>query len=598
MPYMTSRDKEVAREIHRIFRSAWWQDIPTLIVWVCTRPPALLIYNVFIPFQVAYALQAIITRNFAAVTPHAWTILGLALAYCILWGIGGIAIVKNAKKGMIYMQRLVFANYLEKDYAFFNNNYVGALGVQASRLREALDDYDQIIYNGVSKQLILVTASVTIIAMHSILLAVVTLVCMVLVLSFTMGVTRWRIKYRRLLSEASSETAGVLGDALGHGTTVKSFAAEEYEKQRLNHSLYKLANYQYIAWMTSIPADVGRMLLAAVATFLLIILTSRLYASNSISIAIVVLVQLYVVRLVMSTQDIADLIKAYETTMSVAHQAVKTMMIEPTVQDPAKPRRLSKAAPTTVQFNNVSYRYPDASEKVFAIKNFSLNIQKGEKVGFVGYSGSGKTTLTKLLFRFMDVTGGYISIDGIDTRELAQRDLRNLLSYVPQEPLLFHRSVSENIAYGKPTASNKAIVAAGKTAYVSNFINELPQGYDTIVGEKGIKLSGGQRQRVAIARALLKDAPILILDEATSSLDSRSEQYIQKAVWKLMRDRTALVIAHRLSTIQKLDRIVVMHKGKIVQIGTHQQLLKDKNGIYAQLWAHQSGGYIGVKPEV
>lgn len=194
----------------------------------------------------------------------------------------------------------------------------------------------------------------------------------------------------------------------------------------------------------------------------------------------------------------------------------------------------------------------------------------------------------------MDVTDGSIHVAGVDIRDLAQHDLRGRIAYVPQEPLLFHRSIGENIAYGKPGAPVKAVEAAGKAAYVNEFVKEMRGGYDTIVGEKGIKLSGGQRQRVAIARALLKDAPILILDEATSALDSRSEQYVQKALWKLMKGRTAIVIAHRLSTIQRMDRIVVMDKGKIVDIGTHEELLA-RGGIYAKLWTHQSGGYIGTR---
>ena len=175
---------------------------------------------------------------------------------------------------------------------------------------------------------------------------------------------------------------------------------------------------------------------------------------------------------------------------------------------------------------------------------------------------------------------------------MRQEDLRAVISYVPQEPLLFHRTLSENIAYGQPTDNQQAIVQAAKSAHADEFIRKLPKGYNTLVGERGVKLSGGQKQRVAIARAMIKDAPILVLDEATSALDSESELLIQDALWKLMKDKTAIVIAHRLSTIQKMDRIVVLDKGKIVEEGSHKELLKNKNGHYARLWAHQSGGFL------
>jgi ATP-binding cassette subfamily B protein len=519
-------------------------------------------------------------------------VLLLGIAYCVLWGIGGVVICRNGRAGTEYIQREVFVNYLEKDYEFFNNSYLGALGSQATRLRDAFNEYCTIVMNGVTKQVVVVLTSIAIIAWQSLALAVVTLISLVVIMSFTIASSKWRLKYRRLLSEASSETAGIIGDALGHGTTVKSFAAEDYEKRHLAAPLKNLAKMQFWSWMSSIPADIGRGLLATVATVVLLIMTARLYEHHSISIALVVLVQLYVIKLVMATQDIADLIKSYEAVMSSAHQAVKTMLLKPTLLDKPQTKTIPRNAKFDISMDDVTYRYDDAPKNIFAIKDFNLNVAQGEKVGLVGYSGSGKTTLTKLLLRFMDITEGSIKVGGIDIRDLAQKELRTKIAYVPQEPLLFHRSIAENISYGKPTADTRAIKAVGKTAYVDEFVGELSNGYDTLVGEKGVKLSGGQRQRVAVARALLKDAPILVLDEATSALDSRSEQYIQKALWELMKGRTAIVIAHRLSTIQRMDRIVVMDKGRIVEIGTHAELLKNPKGIYAKLWAHQSGGYI------
>ncbi|MEO6761791.1 MAG: ABC transporter ATP-binding protein [Candidatus Saccharimonadales bacterium] len=586
------RDREAARYTHRLFWRATFVDGVDFIIWALTRPLALLIYNVLIPFEVAYGLQSIITRHFNEVNHFGIMILLLGIAYCVLWTIGGVVICRNGRIGSEFIQREVFVNYLEKDYEFFNNTFLGALGSQATRLREAYNSYCTILMNGITKQIVVVVTSIAIIAYQSPVLALVTLVSMTAIMSFTIASSKWRLKYRRLLSEASSETAGIIGDALGNGVTVKSFAAEGYEIKHLDSSLKTLTKMQYWSWMSSIPADVGRMLLAAVATLVLLLMTAKLYQHHSISIALVVLVQLYVIKLVMATQDIADLIKQYEAVMSSAHQAVKTMLLKPTLIDRATTRKFPKRARFNIALDNISYRYEDAPKTVFAVKDFSLNIVQGEKVGLVGYSGSGKTTLTKLLLRFSDVVDGSIKIDGIDIRDMAQKDLRAHIAYVPQEPLLFHRSIAENIAYGKPDSSSQAIREAGEAAYIREFVDELSKGYDTFVGEKGVKLSGGQRQRVAIARALLKDAPILVLDEATSALDSRSEQFIQKALWKLMEGRTAIVIAHRLSTIQHMDRIIVMDKGRIMEVGAHKELLERDNGIYAKLWEHQSGGYI------
>lgn len=593
MPVFTERDKEASREIHRLFRSAWLQDKPDFIIWVLTRPTALLVYNVLIPFQIAYGLQAVITRNFDQVGGYAFNILILASVYSLLWGFGGVAVIKNAKVGIQYIQRKVFSNYLEKDYEYLNSVFLGSLSNQAVRLREALDEYNQILFNGFTKHIVVTLTSIVIIGYHSIWLAIITLLSMAIILGFTIRITRWRIKYRRLLSDSSSRLAGVIADTIGHSTTVKSFASERLEESRMRLTLKELATAQYNSWMTSIPADLGRMILASVSTVLLLIITAKLYQNGAISIAIVILVQLYVIKLIAATQEIADLIKSYEAVMSAAHQAVKTMLIKPMVKDKPKTKKLKPLDNIKIEFNQVSFRYSDMKRHQSAVNNFSLVIEPGERVGLVGYSGSGKTTLTKLLLRFMDVSRGSITLNNIDIRDLRQAILRRQIAYVPQDPTLFHRSVFENVSYGDPSAKKSEILRAVKAANVSEFVEALPRGLETLVGERGIKLSGGQRQRVAIARAILKDAPVLILDEATSSLDSKSEQLIQQALWKLIKGKTALVIAHRLSTIQKMDKIVVMHRGRVAQAGTHQNLLKDKRGIYARLWLHQSGGYIG-----
>ncbi|MEE0612261.1 MAG: ATP-binding cassette domain-containing protein, partial [Collinsella stercoris] len=247
-----------------------------------------------------------------------------------------------------------------------------------------------------------------------------------------------------------------------------------------------------------------------------------------------------------------------------------------------------------IDFEHLGFAYADAAEGDRVFTDLNLHIPAGQRVGLVGRSGSGKTTLTKLLLRLSDVQDGHVFVDGQDISACTQQSLRRQIAYVPQEALLFHRSIRENIAYGRPAASEEEILRAAGLANAREFIDRLPAGLDTLVGERGVKLSGGQRQRIAIARAILTDAPILVLDEATSALDSESEALVQEALENLMRGRTSIVVAHRLSTVAALDRIVVLADGEIVEDGTHAELTA-AGGEYAALWDRQTGAFLDGK---
>jgi ATP-binding cassette subfamily B protein len=322
---------------------------------------------------------------------------------------------------------------------------------------------------------------------------------------------------------------------------------------------------------------------------LLLALCAYLISHNMLSIAAVVFIVTYLSRFTNSAFSINGIIRSLEQGFLDAAKVTELLSIPQEVTDKKEAVALEVNG-GEVTFNNVTFSYADAkNEHVF--DDLNLKIPAGQRIGLVGKSGGGKTTLTSLLLRYMDINNGAINIDGQNIADVTQDSLRNSIAYVPQDPFLFHRTLRENIAYGQLDATDQQIIDAAEKAHAMEFINKLPNGINTVVGERGIKLSGGQRQRIAIARAFLKDSPILVLDEATSALDSESEHLIQQSLQELMSGRTSIVVAHRLSTIAKLDRIVVLNDGQIIEDGSHEELLNN-DSLYATLWKRQSGGFI------
>jgi ATP-binding cassette subfamily B protein len=396
--------------------------------------------------------------------------------------------------------------------------------------------------------------------------------------------------FRHLRVKRSKAVTGHFADTIVNIQAVKTFAREKDEMKAHRKLGEKLKESRTHDWV--LFSKQGSYRIAAVFIFQLvfIMVMVSLVRHDPTQLGTGIFAFAYTITLTNRLFEVTAILRAIDEAMVLAEPIALAMQEKAEVEDIPDASELH-ANNGGVVFDKISFHYDDSTGEQNVFTGLDLSIKPGEKIGLVGPSGGGKSTITRLLLRFEDVQEGSVMIDGQDIAQVTQTSLRRAIAYVPQESLLFHRSIAENIAYGNLDASEAAVIKAAKAAYAHDFIMELPDRYETIVGERGVKLSGGQRQRIAIARAMLKDAPILLLDEATSALDSESEKVIQEALHELMEHRTAIVIAHRLSTIQEMDRIVVLDKGKIVEDGSHTQLLK-KKGLYARLWARQSGGFI------
>ena len=401
--------------------------------------------------------------------------------------------------------------------------------------------------------------------------------------------TRWVGPQNRLANQAENKLGGALADSLSSHESVRSFGAENREIKRFK----KVSEYWMLAarwsWIRGNIMGLGQALILNALKLAILLSTAYLWSVGTFTPGEAVFVFTgynlmsgylrnigsTVQEMFRAANDMEDAIIFHKTPLQIT-DSVR-----------AKPLKVTQGE---IELKNITFQYEGDHKPIF--KDFSLTIPAGKSVALVGHSGSGKSTLIKLIQRFHDIDEGQIFIDGTDISTATQQSLRSQIALVPQDTALFHRSLAENIAYAQPKASQAAIIKAAKQAHAHEFITRLPQGYETLVGERGVKLSGGERQRVAIARAILADCSILVLDEATSSLDSTSEGYIQDALKALMKKRTSLVVAHRLSTIKEADEILVFAQGQIIERGTHQSLLQNPDGHYTQFFNKQAGGFI------
>lgn len=580
---------EISRSTVRIFWQATWAH-RGLTLLAAMQPIGMVIVSTVVPFFASHALGASIKHNGSFWQYLGWLAVSVTVALA-LNRIGFLALMRLLANVMHELHLKVFSCLLDRGLRFHNNTVGGKLVSDATDYPGAYNQLLNAVFTSGGPLALMLIVGLTIIFSQSVVLGLYLLIVVTITITWAYAESRTRRDLRTVRLKATKDVVSHLSDSIVNAVTVKTFAAEKRELHKSNGLSRTLRDLRIHDWQRAGSSGNTRMGFLLLALIGLLMIVYMVAGSNSTLLGTGIFAFSYTTTLIMRLFDINNLTRQVEEAFLQSSPMTQILLEDMEIRDKAKAITLD-VMKGAIDFKDVSFAYTDSSSGQNVFSKLNLHIKPGEHIGLVGPSGGGKTTLTRLLLRFDDVQDGSILVDGQDIRDVTQASLRDAIGYVPQEPLLFHRSIRENIAYGRIMASNQAVTRAAKLAFAHDFIEKLANKYDTIVGERGVKLSGGQRQRVAIARAVLKNAPILVLDEATSALDSESELLIQDAMFKLMEGKTAVVIAHRLSTIQRLDRIIVMDEGKVVEEGTHQELLRKKQGLYARLWKHQSGGFL------
>ncbi len=517
--------------------------------------------------------------------------------FFVIFGLKGLSWLLRRLRGFLntYFESRVMADlsqtsfdYLVRhSYRFFLDNFAGSLVRKLNRLSRAFEDiFDQLEF-ALLPIIFTVAGILFVLFRRDSLLGIILTLGIVVFFVFNIAAALWKQKYEIVRTEKDSEATGVLADAIANSAPIKLFTGYKHEASLYRRVTEELRRARLFAWNLGEGIDTVQAFIMFLIEVAMIYAAIILWGRGVLTVGDFVLIQLYLSNLFDRIFDFGRMLRRLFESFADAAEMVEILNTPHEVQD-IKTARALKVNKGEIEFRDVDFSF-HKTRKV--LDGFNLRISAGEKAAFVGSSGAGKSTLTLLLCRFYGLDSGKILIDGQNIAEVKQESLWDAIALVPQEPILFHRTLRENILYGKRDASEKEIIEAAKKANSHEFISSLPYGYETYVGERGVKLSGGERQRIAIARAILKNAPILVLDEATSSLDSESEALIQGALQELMRGRTVIAIAHRLSTIRQMDRIIVLEEGGIAAMGTHEELLR-RRGTYRKLWEIQAGKFL------
>ncbi|MEU3731581.1 ABC transporter ATP-binding protein [Streptomyces sp. NPDC033538] len=509
-----------------------------------------------------------------------------------VWRIAQHCLNRVEALGMEHLYVSGMDELLAKDVAFFHGNFAGSLTKRVLSFGKRFEDFvDTVTYRIVGSLVPLLFGAVVLWHYEPMLVAGLLLMIVLTVVSAAPLIRR-RQALVNDREAAIARVSGHVADSLMNMETIRAFAAERREADEHRRRVAESRRLALRSW------DYGNLrvdtLIApmSVLTNVLGLLVAIAFGGSGQGVEEIVVAFTYYSNATQIMFEFNQIYRRLESSVTEAAQFTELLLDPPTVLDATEPEPVAPRD-TGIRFEGVTFAHAGA-KPIF--EGLDLDVPGGARIGLVGRSGGGKTTLTRLLLRMADIDAGRVLIGGQDISRLRQADLRSLIAYVPQEPAMFHRSLRDNIAFARPGATDEEIHAAAEAAHVTEFAEQLPEGFATLVGERGVKLSGGQRQRVALARAVLRDAPILLLDEATSALDSESEILVQDALWRLMDGRTALVVAHRLSTVAGMDRLVVLDRGNVVEQGTHEELL-EAGRVYAKLWQHQSGGFLDESAE-
>jgi len=575
------------------FAARHWRRQPGRVALIAGLFFSETIADILTPFFAGRLVEAVASG--AASNVVAWNAALTAFFVIIALGAGSVLVRLIAFRQIIALTLRMMSDIAQDAFHrvqrfssdWHANSFAGSTVRKITRGMWALDSLNDVILMALMPSLVMLVGTTVMLGLFWPVMGLVVGVGSVVYIAVTVSLsTLWVAPAASLANAWDTRMGGALADAISCNVVVKGFGAEDREEERLGHVVDKWRRRTSRTWNRGTLNGTIQQAMLWVLRCSIIGAGLLLWASGAANAGDVTFVITTFLVLQGYLRDIGQHVRNLQRAVNDMEELVALGDQPLGIEDKAgaRPISISKGG---IVFEHVDFHYGAHLKPLY--RDLSVTITPGEKVGLVGHSGSGKTTFVKLIQRLHDVSGGRIAIDGVDIREVQQASLRRQIAIVQQEPVLFHRSLAENIAYGRPGATRAEIVAAARLANAHDFIERLPKGYETLVGERGIKLSGGERQRVAIARAFLSDARVLILDEATSSLDSESEKLIQEAMERLMVGRTTIIIAHRLSTVRALDRLLVFDAGKVVEEGTHEQLVKLQGGIYRRLFERQVG---------